>query len=84
MKNSGGNDLVEHCCGKMKLDDVKNFVLFLDQKDGIMLRDTLAVEDDPEDDTDTKFDSKEENDDKSTITEILNSKTNDGETEFDF
>ena len=75
LKNSGGNDLVERCRGKMNPDDVGAFVSLLDQKDGIMLGNTPEVEDESEDETDTDTDSDENVDDSSERSEDDSSRT---------
>ena len=68
LKNSGRNDLMEKCWGKVDPDNVAEFVLLLDQKDSILLGDPPHVKDNSEDDMDTESDS-EDNDDDSTETE---------------
>ena len=68
LKNSGGNDLVETCRGKMKLEEIKHFVSSLDKKDGLLLDVDPDVQDDSEDDTisDLESSSDTETEDDST------------------
>ena len=59
-KNWGGNDLVERCRGKMKLDEVGEFVSKLDKKDGILLGTQPTVQYDSGDDIYSDSDSDED------------------------
>ena len=56
LKNSGSNDLVESCCGTMKLDEIKEFIFALDKRDGLLLGVAPDVQDNSEDDTISNFD----------------------------
>ena len=52
LKNSGGNDLAETCRGKNSVDDVKNFVSLIDQKDQV----NVDSSDDSNSDTESEDD----------------------------
>ena len=59
LKNSGGNDLAETCRRKNSVDDVKNFVSLIDQKDQV----NVDSSDDTNSDTESEDDETVEDDD---------------------